>query len=343
MGPESVAAKSPANVSAERSRPVPPPKISRSFTVSFKGDWGRANLHRVCGWLGYELMKLSGPYSRFAIWNGRSGLDNVQAVGRGEVDVALSVPVSFMPMVVEGKGPCGGEAFPHIRALGYIPQNDRMIMAIRKDFGISSFADLRAKKPKLRIATGLDDGVSFMGIGAQMLLEASGISRAEFKSWGGTLVEHEEPRRCTNAVLVGDADAIIQEAVMNSYWTELAEKVDLTFLPIEPEVRDSLAREFGLRTAKLPKDYLRGMDREMEFLDFSHFLLLTTTDLPDDIAYALAWGLVERFGTLQGMYSHLPPDRSPISYPIDPKGACQTLVPLHPGAERYFREAGHLL
>jgi TRAP-type uncharacterized transport system substrate-binding protein len=77
-------------------------------------------------------------------------------------------------------------------------------------------------------------------------------------------------------------------------------------------------------------------------MDFSHFLLLTTTDLPDDIAYALAWSLIEQFGTLQGMYSHLAPDRSPISYPIDPKGACRTLVPLHPGAERYYRDAGHL-
>jgi hypothetical protein len=179
-------------------------------------------------------------------------------------------------------------------------------------------------------------------MGAQILMEESGIPRAEFESWGGTYVEDEHPRNCTAAVLRGDADAIIQEAVMNSYWTELANKVDLTFLPIEPSVRDKVAREFGLPVAKLPKDYLRGIDREMEFLDFSHFLLLCTTDLPDDIAYALSWSLVERFGTLQGMYSHLPPDRSPISYPIDPKGACKTLIPLHAGSERYFREAGHL-
>jgi TRAP transporter TAXI family solute receptor len=328
--------------SAGTARRVPPPRIERSFTISFKGDWGRANLHRVCGWLGYELLKLSGPHSEFAIWNGRSGLDNVQAVGRGKVDVALSVPVSFMRMAAEGKGPCAGEAFPHMRAIGYVPQNDRMVMAIRRDLGITSFAELRDKKPKLRIAAGLDDGVSFMGMGARMLMEAHGISRQEFASWGGSYVEFEEPRRCTNAVLVGNADAIIQEAVMNSYWTELANKVDLAFLPIEPEARDRIARDFGLTTATLPKDYLRGIDREMEFMDFSHFLLLTTTDLPDDIAYALAWSLIEQFGTLQGMYSHLAPDRSPISYPIDPKGACRTLVPLHPGAERYYRDAGHL-
>jgi hypothetical protein len=64
--------------------------------------------------------------------------------------------------------------------------------------------------------------------------------------------------------------------------------------------------------------------------------------LPDEIAYALAWSLIERFSTLEAQYRHMPPERSSVSYPIDPKAACRTSIPLHPGAERYFREAGHL-
>ena len=321
---------------------VPPPKIDRSVTLHFKGDWGRANLHRALGWLGYELCKLAGPHTRFAIWNGRSGLDNLQAVGRGEIDVSLVVPVSFVPMAVQGKGRFAGESFPHVRALGYVPQNDRMVMAVRSDLGIRTFEDIRAKKVPLRIAAGLDDGVSFMGLAAQMLMEANGIPRVELQSWGGRYLEYEEPRNCTAAVLRGDADAIIQEAVMNTYWTELADKVDLNFLPVTPTVREHFAREFNVPTATLPKGYLRGIDHEMEFLDFSHFLLVTTTDLAEDIAYAISWSLIERFSTLQGMYSHLPPERSAVTYPIKPKEACRTLIPLHPGSERYFRDAGHL-
>jgi len=338
----SSADKVAADAKARGSAVVPPPKIDRSVTLHFKGDWGRANLHRVLGWLGYELCRLSGPHTSFAIWNGRSGLDNLQAVGRGQVDVSLVVPVSFVRMAAEGRGRFAGEKFPHIRALGYVPQNDRMIMAVRSDLGIRSFADLRAQKPKLRIAAGLDDGVSFMGMAAQMLMEAHGIPRAELESWGGGYYEREEPRNCTAAVLNGECDAVIQEAVMNSYWTELADKVDLTFLPLEPAARKTLKEDFGIPLATLPKGYLRGIDNEMEFLDFSHFLLVTTTDLPDDIAYAMAWSLIERFGTLQAMYSHNPPERSAITYPIKPKEACRTLIPLHPGAERYFRDAGHL-
>ena len=321
---------------------IPPPRIARSVTLNFMGDWGRANLHRALGWLGYELLSLTGPYTKFAIWNGRGQRDNIQAVGRGEVDVALAVPVPFVRMAVEGKGRCAGENFPHLRALGYVPQNDRMVMAVRKELGIRSFADLRAKKPKLRIAAGPDDGISFLGMAAQMLMEASGIPRAELESWGGSYLEQEEPRHCTSAVIEGKADAIIQEAIMTPYWQELSNKVELSFLPIEPQARDALARDFHLPSGTLPANYLRGMDSELECLDFSHFLLIATTDLPDDIAYALAWSLVERWETIELQYRHIPPDRSPVTYPIVPAEACRTPIPLHPGAERYFREAGHL-
>jgi hypothetical protein len=129
---------------------------------------------------------------------------------------------------------------------------------------------------------------------------------------------------------------------MTSYWKELADKRDVVFLPLEAKARDTLMAEYGLPSATLRKDYLRGMDREMEFMDFSHFALITTTDLPDDVAYALAWALVERYETLEMQYRHIPPERSPVSYPIDPKAVCVTPIALHPGAERYYRDAGHL-
>jgi TRAP transporter TAXI family solute receptor len=321
---------------------VPAPKLDRSITMNWMGDWGRANLHRALGCLAFEFNKLAGPHSKTGIWTGRGALDNIQAVGRGEIDVALVVPENFVAAAMEGKGLSKGETFPHLRALGHVPQHDRMIMAVRSDLGITSYADIRDKKPKLRITTGPDDGITFLGYAAQQIMSAAGIPRDAFEAWGGRYIEFEEPRSCTSQVLAGNADAIIQEAVMTYYWTELANKVDLTFLEIEPDVRDKLKRDLNWSPATLPKDYLRGIDREMEFMDFSHFVLVTTTDLPDDVAYALAWASVERFETLELGYKHIPPERSPVSYPIDPYLAARTPIPLHPGAERYYREAGYL-
>jgi hypothetical protein len=338
-----IEAEDPANRQAKKRSTVPPPRIQRSLRLQFQGDWGRANLHRALGFLGYEFTGLAGPYTRYAIWNGRGGMDNIQAVGRGEIDVALAVPVPFMRMAMEGKGARAGETFPNLRMLGYVPQHDRMIVALRKDLGIDSWAEWREKKPKLRITLGPNDNVSFIGIAGHMLLDAHGLPRAVLEKQGCSFIEHDEPRGCTLAMLDGAADAIVQEAVMTTYWQELANKRDLVFLPIEAQARDKLKAEYGLPSATLRKDYLRGMDREMEFLDFSHFALITTTDLPEDVAYALAWALIERYETLEMQYRHIPPERSPVSYPIDPKAVCRTPIPLHPGAERYYRDAGHLI
>jgi uncharacterized protein len=321
---------------------IPVPRIDRSLKLEFRGDWGRANMHRILGWLCGELVHLSGSQTRIAIWNGWGGLDNIQAVGRGEVDLSLVTPSAFTAMAYQGRGPCVSEPFPNLRAIGHVPQNDRMVFAVRGEFDIRSFADLRAKQPKLRITAGRDDGASFMGMAAQHLLKAGGAPRAAIESWGGRFIEHETPFECVDDMLSGQADAIIQEAVLTRQWAAMADRLDLTYVPIDPAARDALLRDFGWPSATLPKNYLRGMTSETEFLDFSHFLLITTDRLPEDVAYALAWALVERWKNLEDQYRHIPPEHSPISYPLDAQAACRTPIPLHAGAERYFSDAGHL-
>ena len=321
---------------------VPPPLLGRSIRLNFMGDWGRANLHRALGWMCYELVKRSGPHTKIGIFNGRAAADNVTAVGRGEVDLALTTPQTFSRLALEGRGLWANEPFPHLRALGYVPQDDRLVFAVKRELGIRSFDDLRNKKPKLRIAAGVDDGVGFMGYAAQNMMRASGIPREEFERWGGSYIEDEEPRECIRQMMIGNADAIIQEAVMTHWWVEMTEKLDLVFHPVERQARERLKQELGWASDTLPKNYLRGIDEPLDCMDFSHFLMLTTTDMPDDIAYALAWALVETWDVLEVQYRHIPPERSPVTYPLKPKEVWQTAVPLHPGAERYYRDAGHM-
>lgn len=316
-------------------RKVAPPDLGRSVQLHFQGDWGRANLHRALGWLSYQIGTLSGPDTRVAIWNGRGGRDNLQAVGTGQVDVALVVPEPFLPVVL-GNGPYALESYSHVRALGHVPQHDRMVVAVRRELGIASFADWRRLRPDLRVAMGPQDSVSFIGLGARIVLSAAGIPMETIR-----IVENEEPRACCRDVVEGRADAIIMEAVMTDYFRAMTEAVDLQFIPLEDHEKRYLA-DIGLATATLPASYLRGIDREMEFVDFSHFLLVTTTDLPDDVAYALAWSLIEGWEVLERQYRHLPPDRSPVSYPIDPSACARSSIALHPGAKRYYQDAGYL-
>ena len=63
-------------------------------------------------------------------------------------------------------------------------------------------------------------------------------------------------------------------------------------------------------------------------------------DLHEDIAYLLTWALVETRYKLKAQFQHIPPERSPLTYPLDPHKMANTPFPLHPGAKRYYEAAG---
>jgi hypothetical protein len=321
---------------------VPEPRLDRSITLQFQGDWGQANLHRICGWLSQEIGDRCGAGTRVAIWNGRGGADAVHAVADGLVDVALAVPACFVPMAVEGLGPFAGGTRRNLRALGTMPQTDRLVFAIKAERGIASFAELRAKRPALVISTSADDGVNMVGFAAQRMLDCAGLPRATIEAWGGRFIEAERPQDCVAAVRTGVADAIIHEAVMTPFWHDLAAAVPLRFLPPEPATLAEMERRFRWPAASLPAGYFPGLESTLETLEFSDFLMLARADMPDDLAYLIAWCMCERRESIERGYRHIPPARSPLTYPLDPAKIARTSIELHPGARRYYNDAGVL-
>ncbi len=306
------------------------PRIERAITLHMQGDWGAMNLHRVCGWLSMELTDRCGPGTRTAIWNGRGFVDNVHAVGSGAIDVALVTPAAFARAALRGAGVYVGAAYPDLRALGVVPQRDRLVVGVARTWGITSFAQLRAERPALRLATSFDDGINHVGLAAREILGRSGV---DIEGWGGCYLRDERPFETLAHVAEGRADAIVHEAVMLPAWQEIG--ADLHFLPVEEPVLTELETELGWPDAHLPAGYFPGAP-ELHTLDFSDFLLVTRADLPEDLAYAIAWVLGETRAVLERQYAHIPPERSPVTYPLDPIAIGTTPIPLHPGAARYY-------
>lgn len=313
-----------------------PPRIERSFTLRWKSDWGAANMTRIAGWLAQEIGDRAGPHTRSAIWTGRGYVDNVRAVGRGEVDVGIATPAPAVALALDGRGPYGDEPFPDLRALGLVPQRDRMVMAVRADTGVRSFADLRERKLPLRITTGPDDGEGHVGLAARRLMAQAGVPEDDLLSWGGSYLDFEYPWECFAALQAGQADAVIQEAIMGPWWTQVADEIDLAFLPIEEEVLGWFEREWGWPRAELPAGYLRGVDAPLPCLDFSDFVVFTRSDLADDVAHLIAWCMGETRERLERQYRHIPPERCGVTYPLVPAEMGRTPFPLHPGAARYY-------
>ncbi|MFI6521488.1 TAXI family TRAP transporter solute-binding subunit [Spirillospora sp. NPDC050679] len=308
----------------------PEPDIARSLTLHLRGDWGMANLHRVCGWISQELTDRAGPHTKVAVWNGRGFSDSVRAVGRGEVHIALATPAAFVTAALDGRGAYAGEAFPELRALSVVPQRDRLVMGVHRSLGITSFAELREAAPKLTLATSVHDGVNHVGLAAHELLTRSGV---DVTGWGGEFLCDERPFETFDHVLAGRADAVVHEAVMLPHWQEFGG--DFHFLEVEEEVLDGLRDDLSWPAAVIEEGYFPGCP-SFRTLDFSDFLVLARADLADDVAYAVAWILGETRHLIERQYRHIPPERSPITYPLDPVAMGRAPIPLHPGAAEYY-------
>lgn len=304
-------------------------------------DWGNANFHAIAGWILAHLRRQSAPRSHFWVKTGTGYGDNIAALVAGEVDLTITTPFDVAPEwalqgvhFFEGQPPA-----PFLRSLGWLPQNDRLVFAVREDTGVRSFQDLRDRKFPLRLATGDRTSDNLMTWIIERVLEAHGI---EIEAWGGEWLGEDHPRICVPQVTTGRANAICHEGIVVPQWRELVESVPMRFLAFEEQALAKLTKTYGLRRGVLPAGYLR-VEEDTPCLDFSNWAILVRDDMDEELAYRVTSIMVEQRSELEARYRHLPPELAAMTYPIDPnvmwKGGG---APLHPGAERYYRERGYM-
>ncbi|HZU05094.1 MAG TPA: TAXI family TRAP transporter solute-binding subunit [Chloroflexota bacterium] len=310
--------------------------------LRFMGDWGITNLFSACGWIATGLRWRTAKTSTFIVHTGRGYKDNVDAVLDGTVDVAITTPIVTAAMALEGRG-LYDAPHPGLRALAVLPHRDRLVLAIAADvaerYGIASYEDLAAKRPPLRIVTGLNDGVNHVGFAVERVLNAYGIAWDDIERWGGRWFQFERPPKAPAMVVSGEADAIFYEAIMT--WHGFTERRLMRFLPIDPPVLEELYKRYGYLQASIEPGEFRGVNKVIPTLEWSGWLIVVREDMPEEIAHLITRVIVEDRADFEGKYKHLPVTQSPLHYPIRPEELWKTApVPLHPGAERYYREQG---
>ncbi|MBI3014806.1 MAG: hypothetical protein HYY65_07070 [Candidatus Tectomicrobia bacterium] len=309
------------------------------LNLKLMGDWGNANFHMIVGWIAANLRWRSAPGSQFLIYTGTGYRDNIDAVAKGLVDLAVTTPADVaLEWARAGEHFFAGTPYPHLRALGYIPQDDRLVFAVRADTGITSFADLKNRHYPLRLATTCRDPLNLMSYAVEQVFRAHGIDPADIEAWGGKWLEHDHPRKCLPWVTRGEADAAFNEGIMVPQWYEMVKTVPMRFVPMEAGALRELESNCGLRPAVLKKERFNA-EQDVSCLDWSHWAIVVREDMPEELAYLITAVMVEERGELESRYRHQPPERSPMTYPIDPYSMWKGLgAPLHRGAERYYRE-----
>src|SRR5579884_2089467 len=311
--------------------------------LRFMGGWGMDNLTSACGWMATGMRWRTAKNSTFVIHTGRGMLDNVNAVLDGTVDIAITTPGVNALMAFKGLGPYP-ETHPQLRSLAALPHRDRLLLAIStgasERYGVRSLPELVAKRPPLRIATGINDGINMIGYTVEKILNAHSMMWEDLEQWGGQWLCSETPFPALERFASGEADALFFEAI--TLWPKLGQKSYRLF-PIHRLILEGLYHHYGFERANVEPGELPGVTQPIPCVDFSQWLIVTREDVPEEVAYLAASIIVEDRQAFESRYTSLPLNQSALHYPMQPEEMCRSVpIPLHAGAERYYREHGYL-
>ena len=246
---------------------------------------------------------------------------------RIDAQVDFGVTSSAMLTSAYNKALPGKESYRNLRLIAKIEDPFYFLVAVRKESGIKNFS--RTKEQHLP--------VKIMGADGNMMtiLKYYGITADDIKAWGGKLgVSVDE-------AIKGDFDIVsgfLASPAMNpesSYWTTLSQKFDLYFLELPEDLLKQLAQQsVDAEFIEVHQNLLRGVNRRIKTLGRSGEAVFARDDIPEQAAYDLAKAIDKNHGALKWFIR---------IYTYDPNTVWQNFgVPLHPGAERYYREVGYL-
>jgi len=251
-------------------------------------------------------------------------------VAKGAIEAAFVNPSAMLTQAYRGVG-LFNASLP-VRILGSYPSWDRFVIAIRKNTGFHSLRDVKKARYPLQISLREDPTHSTLVL-IDQLLAFYGMSLKEIESWGGRVHPCGPPgdARRLNGLHDGTLDAVFDEGIR----TWLGEALTCGLVPIELEPAAFAHMEtLGWRRVIIPAGRYPNLDHDHPCIDFSGWPLYTSAALPDQMAYDICGAFAARDAEMpweEGTYTGIPQvfcetDATPMD------------VPLHPGAERWYRE-----
>ena len=237
-----------------------------------------------------------------------------------KAEIAFSISDSAT-QAYEGSGPFEGqEPMENLRAMAAIYPNVIQLVTT-EDSGIKSFTDLKGK----RVSVG--DRNSGTEINARMIFEAHGMTyddvKVDYLSFG------ESIDQIKNGMI--DA-AVISSGLPNSAVTDLSVTHQVRLIPIGEEAMKYLQEKYPFfMPMTIPADTY-DLAEDTQTVKVAN-VLLVNHKLSEEVVYNLTKTI---FDNLEALYSSHNAAKD-IKLETIQEGL---LIPLHPGAEKYFKEVG---
>jgi TRAP transporter TAXI family solute receptor len=222
-----------------------------------------------------------------------------------------------------GKGPFARGRVGNLRAIAKL-YPEYLHVVVRGDLPIRSFADLRSRR------IGLDTDGSGTRIMAQAVLPQVGLKLGDMTTRAITVSGAADQMRARRIDAFAFTSGIPAELILR-----LAEDMPLRLLPISPAIAQRVSKSGrpGLYAGTIPANVYGDNAATPTVATDALWVVSAETDA--DLVYQLARALWHPNNRRLLDAGH------PVGRAMQPGAALNGLtIPLHPGAERYYREMG---
>ena len=203
--------------------------------------------------------------------------------------------------------------------------------------GIKSFDEIREKKFPIRIGT--FERAQLVTPMALDILAGYGLTEDVIRSFGGRIT-YGPMGQGVEAMMDGRADMWLTGGSVFPHprMIELGAKEKFRLLPISKDVAAKVAKKYGVEVGQVPAGLYKDNGGEYDSY-WSPLLILglaVRTDLPDELVYKMTAALAKQKEKFWAVH--------PQHKLYDPATAWRDVgaAPLHPGAEKWYREMGYL-
>jgi hypothetical protein len=262
------------------------------------------------------------PNVKTSVQATKASLENLNLLQNGRGEIAFTLGDSLSDSW-KGNEEAGFKTpLNRLRGIAAIYPNYVQIVA-RADSGIKSLADLKGK----RISVGAPR--SGTELNARMIFQAAGITYKDFSK-----VEYLPFGESVELMKNRQLDVTLQSAGLGvASLRDLATSVDIVVVPIPADVVKK-TNDPAYIPSSIPANTYKGQTADVPSAAIQNFLV-THEGVSNDTVYAMTKSLWTGLDNLVAAHS--------AAKAIDAKRALEGMpVPLHPGAEKYYREAGLL-
>jgi para-nitrobenzyl esterase len=241
------------------------------------------------------------------------------------VDFGITAP-AILASAWEGSGAYAEDGpYRNLRLIARIEDPRLLLVAVKADSAITDLAQVAERRLPVRI----------LSRGGERVLEHYGLTSEAVESWGGSIGRPSGLDYTLDFDVLIGTNASPANNPESSFWPAYSYLHDLRFLDLPEALLDELVAEDGeLERVVARWGFLRGVDRAIATVGSSGQVVFARADTPEPAAYDVAKAIDERRAGLRWLIR-------PYSY--DPSTVWRTRsAPLHPGAERYYREKGYL-